>query len=243
MYSRWKAIGLALFAVFAMSAVASASASAVIDHITSDSETEVTHLTAKATGPQVFRATTEETNSVVCEEVNVHGTIEGNTTDKVTVTPTFGQQNDDCTAFSPEPLKATVTTNNCHFLFTGETTETVTPGEHATVHLLGCEKDPNHPEEPKGILIDVTQFTLPCILIPEEQSLHGIRYSNDGENTNAIEIEATVHGIHSTTTGACGEETHTDGSYTGNVTVTGYEDEAHEKEVNLDVVASNTPAE
>lgn len=219
-------LSFAAFAALAMSAVmASAASAAESHHFTSD--VEVTHLTAEGISEtQNFWPTTvdkaNDDNKVSCKDVNVDGTIESKTKEvtEVTVTPTYS----NCQAFQGESeLHATVTHNGCHFLFTGDTTETKTPEqEHAAVHIHDCATE-------TGIEIHVTIFNLECIDIPE-QTVHGIKYT---ENGNHIDIKATVHGLKSVTTGACGEEVHEDGVYTGEVTVSGYSDTEHKNEANL----------
>jgi hypothetical protein len=236
MNRKLKALGLALCATFALSVVAASAASAATDHIRSSSKTGSTFLAAKSLGNQdFFLETSGDPNGdrVRCANVGVTGSLPANTVSEATVTPAYST----CTARKgTSEFEAVVTTNECHYLFTGETTHTVgeTEGEHATVHII-C------PEGSPGIQVQVTGVKLQCIDVPGGQTLHGVRYLNDTVNTNAIILKATVHGIKSTTTGACGEGTHEDGVYTGEVTVQGYEDEAHKKEVNLDIVEAATP--
>lgn len=232
-----KALGLALFAVFALSAVSASAASAVVQHhITSDTATETTSLTAKSIGKQVFKATPGN-DRVECEEVNVHGEFIGSEATEITVEPTFTK----CKAFqNGEELTASVESTGCHFTFTGETTEDSTEEQTAVVHLPPCETQEGGGA---GFMINVTFLELECIDVVPEQTLHGIKFTDDEANPNALIIDAKVHGIHSKTTGACvveGEETHTEGTFEGSSTVTGYETTEHtkENEVNLNLLTT-----
>lgn len=218
MNRKLKVLGMALFAAFAMSAVSASAASAVTHHITVTGDGGSTGLKASSIGEQKFYPTTNQEKRIQCKKVEVNGELPVTTNLSVTVEPIYKE----CKAVDPalgEP-SATVTTNGCHYLFTGETTEEEggTPGEHATVHL-SCP-------EGEAIEIHVTFLLLPCTEVGE-QTLHGVRYA-EGPNNEDVIVEATVHGIHSTTVGACEEEnpaenTHNDGKYTGNVTVQGTE--------------------
>lgn len=82
----------------------------------------------------------------------------------------------------------------------------------------------------------MTAFKFKCIHVPP-QTVEGVRYRNDPNNTHAIELEMTVHGIHSTETetAACDAATHDNGSYTGTITVEGFKDAAHTETADLSV--------
>ena len=225
-----KALGIALAAMFAMSAVAAASASAVQHHITSDSQSGTTYLTADALNAQNFWATTSEPNGnkISCSEVNLLNTsFEGSETTEVTAEPVYNKEERTCTAFTGgSEAKASIKTNGCHYLFTGETTEDITGNQTATVHIT-CEGE-------NQIEVRVTSLNLKCLDVPGGQTLHGIKYEEDPDEAgDGLIIDAKIHGIESKTTGACGEGTHNDGLYEGRVTVTGYEDAAHTQRVNL----------
>jgi hypothetical protein len=226
-----KALGLALFATCAMSAVAAASASAVTH--TFSSAVETTHLTAEAEGTQTFWATTNDANKHVdCTSVNVaNSTIVGKNVASVTVEPIYT----GCTVFDTGAGKeatAFVETNKCHYTFTGETASGVTTGEHAQVRIK-CAPDADATTGAgTHIELKATALKLKCISVPS-QEVRGIKYTNKqtAGKKEEITIEATVHGIKSTTTNsvACPTtsgltEEHTDGKYTGNVTVRGFSD-------------------
>ena len=224
MNRKLKALGLALFAAFAMSAVAASGASAVTHDFESSSTTGTTYLTAEALSTQQFYAKTGNSEEHIdCSIVNVNGSIAGTTTDSVTVEPIY----EGCKAFKPgTEVAARVKPNGCHYLFTGITSEDVTGKESAEAHLT-C------PEGVAGITIDLTIFHFACVTVPP-QTLHGITYKNNAGPPEDITLEADVHGIKSVTTEstACtaGED---EGLYKGNVTVKGFQDEAHKEQVNI----------
>ena len=218
MIGNLKTLCLGLFAAFALSATAAAGASAATHHFEPTGEP----LGVVSNTTQIFNATEGGTKVVECEKVGVTGEVTETSTE-ATVTPKY----EECEAeIPPNRVAAKVTTNNCHYTFHGETTHTEgeTAGEHAAVTISECEKDKRDPEEPKAIVVDVTGLNLPCLAVPE-QTLHGIKYLEDPTTGKDQIVKATVHGIHSITTSACGTpgEEHTNGTYAGEITVSGTE--------------------
>lgn len=209
-----KILGLALCTALMVSAIsASAAAALVSHHVKTVSGSELSVVENKR--QEFFPTTNDPETALTCEEVGTTGKFTTILNTEITVTSTY----ENCKAHSgTKELHATVLTNGCHFTFTGDTTHTEgeTAGDHAIAHLSGCEGE-------KGIEVNVTFLNLPCLHIPE-QTLHGIKYAQKGED---IEIQATIHGVHSTTTEVCEEEgepaedTHTDGVFLGNVVVRG----------------------
>lgn len=195
-------------------------------HFISDSATGVTHLTAEATSEQKFVPSAEEPEAfITCDAVNISGEFEGDVVTELTVEPTY----DECQTEIGSLI--TVTTNGCHYLFKGATTETVegeevAGGDHGTLHIA-CPGE-------ESVEIDTTFLNLECIAIGP-QTVHGVHYE---ESEQAIVLEATAEGIKSQTTGPCGEGTHTGGTYTGTVAVTGYEDSEHKEQVDLDLTTT-----
>lgn len=223
MNRKLKVAGLALCVGFALS-VAASPASAFQHHFVSDAPAEVTYAHVEAITNVVSRVTTSGEDHLVCTGVGGDGMIQGQESTEIATPPIIGIEQ-ECTAVIGESeLSAYFTPNECQGTFTGETTETVTPGEHATVHI-DC---------PEGgyAQTDVTAFKLPCTTIPS-QTLHGIHYKDEGAE---IRVDATIHGIQTETLGACGEGVHDDGSFTGAFTVKGYADKEHLEQVELDLV-------
>ena len=160
-----KALGIALVAMFAMSAMAAASASAAQHHFTSTSESGTTYLTAHSLGEQKLWSTTNEPegNREFCKAANVNAAIEGEEVTEVTAEPSYGE----CTAFTGgSEVKEKLTTNGCHYLFTGVTEEDVTGNQTATMHLT-CPAE-------KQIEVEVTGLNLKCLDLPGGQTLRGI---------------------------------------------------------------------
>jgi hypothetical protein len=225
MSGRIKVLGMALVAALALGAITASSAFAVntTHHITVEGlkAGEEATLKSEAKNEQIFRPTTEdETKSFACKKVGVTGKV-GPTQDSVTVTPEYTE----CTATSGGTVSsAFVEQNGCDYQFTGKTTPgNPTGGEHASVHI----KNHLSPGSPCHIEIKVSAFKLKCSSVPNQEIKHAVTYVNETvPNPDHITIKATAHGFESTTTNsiACpttsgGTEVHTNGQYTGEVTV------------------------
>lgn len=208
-----KALGVALAVAFAFAATATA-ASATTHHI------HGTPGKLSVTGNTInqFTSTTGSGKGYTCETVGVEGELIEETSTSITVEPKYSN------CFETEndvkgKVKVFVRPNGCHYTFTGLTTSgNPTGGEHATVDIV-CPAG-------KQIEIRATGLELICSDIPEQEVKDAVRYNDLG--TGTVEVQATAHGIKSTTTGACGEGEHNNGGYTGNVTVT---NEAHDLSV------------
>jgi len=97
----------------------------------------------------------------------------------------------------------------------------------------------------EAIHINVTSFEVNCFDVPAQEIADAVRYNNitEANSKKALTLEITAHGIKSTTTNNnlfCPTETggtvvHENGSYTGNLIVRGYNDEAHTEQVDLSV--------
>ena len=233
MNRKLKALGLALCAAFALSVVSASAAQAAEHHILSDTLSGSTYLTAEAEGPQVFYATTEDPETFVsCSTVGVrNSSFNGSETTEITAEPVYGGETSSCSAVQNggSPVAARIKSHECHYTFYGETTKDVTGNQSAPVDLI-CPGG--------GITVDVTGLHLACIEVEPNQELEGVKYYEDEANSHSLTLEAKVHGIKSQTQGVCGSETHNDGLYEGNVTVTGYEDEAHTETVDLDLLTT-----
>jgi hypothetical protein len=225
-----KAIALALAAALALSAVAASGASAQ-NHVFNTTAGQTAHLTAAATGDQVFKKSTDDTKEFVCKKMNiVNGT--GTVTDgatEVTAQPNYTE----CTAYqganTTEGVSATSEFTSCHYNFKGSTTAgNPTEGNHANFQLkCTTPGDAFHTK--------VTALKLNCVTIPEQEIKHAVTYKNITENgVGAIEVAWTPHSIKSITpdTAACptesgNEEVHEDGTYKGNVDLTGFKNTGH----------------
>jgi hypothetical protein len=247
MNRKLKTLGLALCAAFALSAVAAASAAAVTHDFHSTAVDEVTHLTAQAEDLQTFKGETNDAQAVGCKKVNVKGTIEGNTAESVTVEPDYtecGIYEENEAGEKVKIAGATIDDNDCHYKFTGATTpgNATENGEHATVHLENATGNTCT----EGITVTVSAFQITCIHVELQEVKDAVRYNNieeevGGKKVEAITLEATAHGIKSITTHnafVCPTpegkpKTDTNGSYTGKVKVTGFDDAAHTEPVSI----------
>jgi len=206
-----KAFGLALVAAMALGAVAASAASA-----TYDSHSESTVLEGTQVGVNEFHT---GLGTVKCKTATFEGTQSGGkeveegvwTTDSITVHPEYTK----CTAFG---LSATVNTEGCNYVFS-EATTTGENKSHSEVHI---ECDP-------GKAIVITNFGGCTVTVPEQTPTEGlVDFENQNvENTSErdVLVTSTVKGIHYTRGGSCADEgvTHTDGEYTGEVTVKGFD--------------------
>jgi hypothetical protein len=211
-----KALGLALVAVFAMSAVAASSASAL--HFVSGAGI------AKVDGAQVgVNVFTANGSPIECDEATFSGTVVATTTTEQTITPTYKK----C-RFASKTENATVDMNGCAFILT-------IPNE-ADVH------NPLHIECPTGAgaithngvantkAIVITTPGVCEITIPEQTPTGGgVTYAaGTSGGRKDITVNATISGIHYTTHGLCQsisgkatEFTWADGTYAGQITLNG----------------------
>jgi hypothetical protein len=109
-----KALGLALVAVFAMSAMAASAAQAEGVSELTPQENKHVIITGEQIGKHVF--ITAAGQELTCETAKFDGTINGNST-TLTVEPTYS----NCHTTFPK-LPATVTMNGCDYLFHGQLT-------------------------------------------------------------------------------------------------------------------------
>jgi hypothetical protein len=211
-----KTLGLALVAVFAMSAVAASSASAL--HFVGG--TGIAKVDGTQVGIIVF---TVNGTPVECEENTFFGTVAATTTTEQTITPIINK----C-RFASETYNTTIDMNGCALIFT------ISNG--ANVH------NPLHIECPTGAgtithggiantkLIIATVPGLCEMTIPEQTPTSGGVTYEAGTSAGKKDVTAnvTVSGIHFTTHGLCqlvaGQPTDfTWGNmtYTGKITFTG----------------------
>ncbi|MEZ5076448.1 MAG: hypothetical protein R2725_03285 [Solirubrobacterales bacterium] len=204
-----KALGLALVAVFAMSALVAQAASA--HEFTSDSENGKTVLTG-ADEPGTNDVFTVGGAEVICENASFAGTADESEVNEVTVHPEYS----NCTFAGNE---AFVRTNMCNYTFHGATVE-----NHAVVDVAECEGE--------AIEIEVPVLGITAT-VGEQADLGGVHYTDLG---SSVTVEATVSKIHTTCDGdefwcdfIFGEETTGFGEYSSEDVVVGYEDNGIEE--------------
>jgi hypothetical protein len=212
-----KVLGLALAAVFAMSAVVASAASAQLQGFATSTgpfTITATETGAKGSGSNALTAfgakvecfgSTYDGHNVLTvketEEGKVHGLISSGST-TATITPTYNQK--ECRAFNPEENEATVETNGCDFVFhVGETTEEKAGTYGVTADVI-C---------PAGKAIHVSVWALGAkhetsnrlctIKVPEQKGLKGAHLTNTAGTPDDIDITGTFLGITVEREGLC----------------------------------------
>jgi hypothetical protein len=222
-----KALGLALGAVFAFSAMAASSASAA-DHFTNSLGGANPVLVTGVSHNNKFEITSSKTK-FECTTSKFTGTTTNGSTE-LTIDPSYeGTVNQTphethCTATNG---KVTVSMNGCHYVLGGNTELTEKDGTDAQVWIT-C---------PAGKVIEIKQpGTGVTITVPPQtptKAKGGVTYKNIedpvGSGKKAVEVTATVTGITYECHGfACafgGIPSHgNDADYTGTVVGTCYED-------------------
>lgn len=216
-----KVLGLALVAVFAMSAVAASMASA--DTFKSETGLSVT-LTGKQSGTGDVFTTTAGT--VKCKQVNYTGTSASGVT-TVTATPNYPakflntevvppKEEQNCTGFG---FPAEIATNGCTYLF------------HLNATTADGTLDVVCPEGKEITVTAAAAGTTKCIVhVAAQKGLGTVTYKNIGATTTReVEIAANISKLsykHTAGTGlgACTSGAAATGTYVGNATVTGETD-------------------
>lgn len=224
-----KVLGLSLVAAFAMSAVAASSAWATFPFTSPEGAVD---LTGSQTTQNIFKTAAGE---VKCSIANFSGTNTLTSSSEQTITPSY----EGCEAFGEE---ADVKLNGCDYLFTTPTSKVGDVYSGPPPHVI-C---------PGAAQIEITVTALGSSICtvtvePQTPTSGSVDYTNEGTGTTRdIKVTSTVEGIHYTVDypgieGAlCGTSknlkgekiTHTDGKYTGAVTLKGYIHNQAHTEVN-----------
>lgn len=195
-----KAVGAIVFSAFAMSAVAASGASASpLYH----SEIENTTLTGSGTST----AMTFDLGELKCETAKFVGTMEPTTTSTMTLAPKF----EKCKLGGSN---AVVTSNGCNFVF--HLVENSATNE-ATMDIQ-CPAG-------KQFQIDLSACT---VKIPTQTGFKTVTFTNEGETTTrSVIADINLSEIHYEEIGFCAgfEETTTNGTYSGKITVRGEDSE------------------
>jgi hypothetical protein len=209
MSRKLKVIGLAALAVLAVSAVSASAAHAA----QFTSQAQKTFLHGVQATQNVFTTVAGE---VKCNVATFEGTQEGTadgglgfTSQEAIVHPTYSS----CTAFG---FPAEVNTDSCQY--------TLTAGGQVTI--LNCTT-------PIKITIPIAGCN---VTVGNQGPLSSVSYDNEGSGSTAdILVTSAVTGIHYISSGgSCGSAgEHTDGKYTGSVTVKGYSDSGHTTQVGI----------
>jgi hypothetical protein len=211
-----KALGLALVAVCAMSAFAASAAQATPAEFSWDSGT--TKLDAvNGGGDHVFTLTA---GTVKCNTVTGHAAVSGTSAPSVTGTEiTYddtGGAADTCRG--PLGSSALIEMNGCHYTFQAGTTVASAPNGHSTgtVDIANCKN------ADKSITVNAPG----CVVhIPEQTGLGPVTYkttTNGATGKEDVSVIASITNIKYKHTGfLCGNGEASNGSYSGNATITG----------------------
>ena len=218
-----KALGIALFAVFALGATMASAASASLKIF--DSTRANTVLTGTSDtgegGNQVFIRSGVE---IKCTHAEFEGTATGTETSPgsgvfstATIQLFAAYTTPTCSGPLGSEVHVDFTTNHCKYDFTGTVSKTATAE-------LQCDAGS------AGALITPTVFgSSLCTITVKPQATGGHVVIDNITDTGhkAITATATASAITSTRTGssACGPEHNATATYTGNATLTGYVDE------------------
>jgi len=167
MTGKLRALGLALLAAFAMSAIGAQAASA--DLFTSAAEGEATVLTSSEDTAVEF---SYSIGTVQCKVAKFSGTQTGEEATELTITPTY----EECT-FGGEPM--IYRTNHCKYKFTTETVE-----GHAPVGIE-CENEGEHIEH------EIIPWNHCTLTIAPQTTAGGVTYTDEGGEVT-VDITAEV---------------------------------------------------
>ena len=222
-----KMLGLALVAVLAMSAVASASASA---HFTIEESGSVVNgeVRGSAGGEQIFKATASSSLELKCTEVGGMANITGQQSTLTFTAVSFSSNEGGPCEVKGLGLPVHVETNGCHITFhTG-------PPAFASIE---CET------EGEAIEVEVTKSGggRKCLItIGSDSNAGPVSYSNGtSEGHGVVEVKSEAEEVENTTEGGllgCGvaNGTHTTGVYEGTAIGSGYNEAGKQVDAMID---------
>lgn len=227
-----KALGLALGAVFAMSAIAASAAQATAGEFSWGATTSTLTAVEDPSAPnQIFTTTA---GGFTCDNVHGDAAIADATSTSITGTKVgywdaaiSTQAEHKCTG--PFGTKPIVNTTECHFRFhPGETVGEKGAGETTgTVDLV----------DTKGSETDCVALEAPgCILhIPPQNGINRIRYKTVKTGVKEeVTVTVTSNNITYHHTGfLCGNGSKADGTYEGKITITGTNVEGNQTDVTV----------
>ena len=245
-----KALGLALVAVFAMSALAASAAQAEeTPHFTAYNTVTEKHESGflkakegKTAGTQIFKTTATTSLVLECSHVSAEGTTATgtDTTQTMSNVQFSGDAPEGTCTTNPLSLPVHVRMNGCHFLF-HVATEEEEDWFRGTADIVGCETE-------KTIEVEVTKEGggRKCLdTIGEQTGLGPVTYHNTTE-TKPTDVDVISHAqnVENTTEGGLlncgvGNGAHATGVYEGEATVQA-ENTNHEP-IDLTVMQQATP--
>jgi hypothetical protein len=191
MTRNFKALGLAVVAALALTALVVSSASATNPRF--HSEAEHASLAGSQEGNNTFQV---NAGTVHCSTATFQGTSTESTPTQLTVAPNY--QSCNLTAVTLETFEAVVDMNGCHYLFTPS-------GE---VHLT-CPSAPIRVTAPL------------CTVTVHPQTVQKVDYVNKGEGSSrSVTVTSTAEGLKYTQSAFCpggGGGSFSNGTYAGSV--------------------------
>jgi hypothetical protein len=231
-----KALGLALVAVFAMSAIAASAAQATVGSISYDKTATKVTATQDATAPNQVFTLTGGAVSVTCNEYHATALLDGtgNQTTIETKEMAYTHNGTNECASNISGFTPKVEMNECQYKFhAGNTIGELSNMEiEATADVVNCNATNPYVVVNGGGVCTARVFgnTL-------NQGLTGIKIRTiTGGAKEDLTLEANVTGLHATHTGGCaffGDKTTTEGTYTGKVTITAEDNSAVQKDITV----------
>lgn len=220
MNRKFKALGLALMAVFALSAVAASSASAV-NHEFTASKTPVVLTGEQHINKHIFSIGAAK---VECGKVKFVGTVAASPANTVTVAPEYKE----C-VFEPFGA-AEVKVNHCAYILGSDTTVGNEPGvEHAAVEVECTE----------GNSIEIVAPGC-TTKVAAQKNLHGVSYTNVTGSKKEVTGHVTIKKIAYTKAGPSCFLISGEAQYNGTFIVKGFEDTKKVEGTDLTTPASYT---
>jgi hypothetical protein len=217
MIRRFKSFGVALAAVFALTAVVASGAQAVQFH----SESSTTFLLGQQATRNVFDTAAGTVKcGTAASNAQFTGEITGTTVSELTITP-------ECTGATAFGQNMIFNFTGCDYLFTAPTGSAPTYDGRFDIQC------------PEGKHIDVEVPAGECSLTVFPQEVPGVvNYTNGGAgSTRDVLVTSGLEGVAYTVDGPgtiCGSVgAHTDGKLTGSVTFKGFENAAHTEQKGL----------
>jgi len=224
MTRKLKKIGFALFALLAASAIPASSALALPFTSPGAGASQKTFLTGEQS---VAFTLTLPGGTVKCTNFSLAGSVTGFEQTTVTLAPTYT----GCNAFGF--ASSHIKPNGCTYRFEAPTTEPSAGQYTAVPFRINCAAGKQIEITPTSFGASVcTQF-----LAEQAPSKVHVVYSNNAERGPVMGYlaNATVEGISYTGTGGSCAASGTNGTYSGQTTIKGYEDEAHKNRFGVTV--------
>jgi len=233
-----KALGIALVAVFAMSAVAASAASAQNGVLTSDGPVTLTgsNNEAEGAGPN---ALTSETGEVKCPEVHYYGHKYNETPHELIPSgeSTFTVTAEYTLCTGPLGLRTTVEMNSCDYDFhLGETVPDTVDTYYVNVTVT-CDEEGDHIQltvySSKANHEAENPFCTQTVTADEETNYTGLTATDNTDGT--IRLHGTVHSIPEDSSGSfpCPNKTGVEAELHLDVIVTGDDSVSEPTEISL----------